>query len=516
MNGTSSDGPYAILRGVWLAIAWSGAVAAQAGIDANAPPADVFDQATAHPIREYASPRILQGASRAQERNPLPATDVDAGVLQTGDLAKWPRLYRDEKLLVTGSFTGTLGLFEMRNNIFDVPAASASPGYRVDPGWGELFVEPGIGAQWTLDPAVQVYGGVTYMETATRGIDYSGIGNTTHGDRELLYGGVKLGPVDGNNKIDLSYGQQDYKVGTSFLIASGASNGAQRGASYLGPRVAWANAALAKANLGGLSIEGFWLKPNDAPAAATGTRLSGLNIEGPGTGPLRVGAMYVYADESDIETRKGLNVYDLRARWHPVADAPQFWVQGEAVWQRKSGVDANGWYVEATYNASTTRWKPLVTLRYSSFSGDKPGTATWEGFDPLYFGGSTPDWYQGKIGSTLFGNTNLQAIAATVTLAPSDKQLWQFILLNFAARQINAPLAVPAPNESPPIGGGVPTRALATEFDAVYTYTFSKAVNVNVFAGYAAPGAGYKQLYASEGGAARDSWVLGTQFNFSY
>ena len=145
-------------------------------------------------------------------------------------------------------------------------------------------------------------------------------------------------------------------MGTSFLIASGASNGAQRGASYLGPRVAWANAALAKANLNGLSIEGFWLKPNDAPAAATGTRLSGVNIEGPGTGPLRAGAMYVYAETSNIVTRNGLNVYDLRARWHPVTDAPHFWIEGEAVWQHKSGVDANGWYVEATYNASTTRW----------------------------------------------------------------------------------------------------------------------------------------------------------------
>ena len=112
--------------------------------------------------------------------------------------------------------------------------------------------------------------------------------------------------------------------------------------------------------------------------------------------------------------------------------------------------------------------------------------------------------------------TSKRTQTAMMTLAPGEKQLWQFILLSFAARQTNSPLAVPAPNAPPPVGGGVPARALATEIDAVYTYTFSKAVNVNVFAGYAAPGSGYKQLYASEGGAARDWWVVGTQFNFSY
>jgi hypothetical protein len=32
-------------------------------------------------------------------------------------------------------------------------------------------------------------------------------------------------------------------------------------------------------------------------------------------------------------------------------------------------------------------------LRYAWFSGDKPGTSRWEGFDSLYFGGGNPDWY---------------------------------------------------------------------------------------------------------------------------
>ena len=68
-------------------------------------------------------------------------------------------------------------------------------------------------------------------------------------------------------------------------------------------------------------------------------------------------------------------------------------------------------------------WKPLHDLRYASLSGDKPGTPKWEGFDPLYFGGGNPNWYQGQIGSTIFNNTNLDVASAGVTLAPDEKNI---------------------------------------------------------------------------------------------
>ena len=92
----------------------------------------------------------------------------------------------------------------------------------------------------------------------------------------------------------------------------------------------------------------------------------------------------------------------------------------------------------------------------------------------------------------------------------------QFIFLNFAAGQVNAPLAIPAAGQPVPFGGGVPATALANELDAIYTYTFSKQANVNAFVGYAVPGAGYRQLYESQGGSAQAWWVVGMQLNFSY
>jgi len=41
-------------------------------------------------------------------------------------------------------------------------------------------------------------------------------------------------------------------------------------------------------------------------------------------------------------------------------------------------------------------------------------------------------------------------------------------------------------------------------------------VNINAFAAYASPLAGYKELYASSGGGASGWWFVGTQLNVSY
>lgn len=473
------------------------------------------DPAARHPVFQHAAPRTLPGAKRASERHPLAPDDAAEGALQTGQLASWPRLWRQDGLLVTGSLTGTLGLFAMTNNLFDPPPALNTAQVPIRPRWGEFFLEPGLKAEYQFGRGVTAYGAAAYMETGTRGTDYGGVPNTTHGDMELLYAGVRWADTAHAASVDASYGQQDFTVANNFLLASGASNGAQRGANYMGPRAAWANAALLKAKWGNFAAQGFWLKPNESTSGATGTRLAGINADWAGGGPVDLGAMWVRAPESDIVTRDGLDTYNLRATVRP-----PMWkgvsIEGEYAWQRKSGVAASGWYVEGTWSAVDAPWKPLAVLRYASFSGDDPGTARWEGFDPLYYGGTDPDWYQGKVASTFLGNTNLDAWAASLTLAPGAKHLLQFVGLYFAADTTNAPLAVPAAGKPIPTGGGVPARAIGTELDAIYTYTFDKSVNVNLFAGYLAPGAGYKQLYEANGGSASGWWVVGTQFNMSY
>src|SRR5215470_19015334 len=509
------------VAGVWFLAALLAAASelAHAQFDntpAPAQPDNPLDQATENPIRDYGATKILQGPLRSLERQPLPETDAEAGVLQTRSLSSWPRLYRDGGLLVTGSLTGAVGFYTMSNNEFDKPAALATPGYKSDPSWGEAFIEPGIAATYVLGRGASLYGGYAWMGTATRGTDNAGNGNTWHGDNELLYGGLKWRDAARGLMIDVSYGQQDFEVGNGMLLAKGASNGVQRGANQMGPRAAWANAALATFTAGDFKLQGFWLRPNDSSEANTGTRLEGVNVEWNSSGPLRLGAMWIYVPDSEIVTRDGLNVYDLRARWHPFWASPNLWLQAEYAWQTKSNVEASGWLLQLNYNAHDVAWKPLFDLRYASLSGDKPGTGKWEGFDPLYFGGSNPNWYQGQIGSTIFNNTNMHVASAGVTLTPDAKNIIELRYLYFAAAQTNSPLAIPAAGQPPPVGGGVPSKSLANEFDTSWTYVIDKQLNVNGFAAYAAPGTGYKNLYAANGGSAKGWWFFGAQFNFSY
>jgi hypothetical protein len=486
----------------------------------NAPnpsqPNNPIDEATSNPVREYGASKILQGPLHALVRRPIPEGDAELGVFQTDALKSWPRLYRGDNLIVTGSLTGAVGLFAMSNNEFDKPSALATPGYKSNPNWGEAFIEPGITARYSLDSSTSLYGGYAWMGTATRGTDNGGTGNTWHGDNEELYGGLKWRDTASGFAVDASYGQQDFEVGKGMLLAKGASNGPQRGANEIGPRAAWANAALVTASYRDFKLQGFWLKPNESTSAATGTRLSGANLEWDPAGPLRLGAMWIHVPDSEIVTRDGLNVYDLRARVHPIVVAPNFWLEADYAWQKKDNVAADGWLIQANYNAKDLPWKPLFDVRYASLSGDKPGTAKWEGFDPLYFGGSNPNWYQGQIGSTIFGNTNLNVASAGVTLTPDAKNIVIVRYLYFSAAQTNSPLSIPAPNQPPPTGGGVPSKSLASEFDFSWTYVIDKQLNVNGFAAYAAPGSGYKELYAANGGSASGWWFLGAQFNFSY
>jgi len=329
------------------------------------PSDDPFDRATVTPSQEVFAPRVLPGPKRAIEREPA---SLAPGIAQGGGIGAWPRLWSSETLTVTGSASGTVALFAMSNNQFAPPPALLPAGIKIDPTWGEFFVEAGLTAKYAIAPRLSAYGGVSYLESATRGHDESTNGNTYHGLAELAYGGVTL---SGDVGVDLSYGQQEFTVGNGMLLWSGATNGTQRGADYLGPRGAWANAAVAKVTWHEMTVTAFWLKPNEAQALDTGTRIWGVNADWMPSGPLRAGFMYVHVPRSQIVTRDGLDVYDARLRWHPLFASPEFWLQGEYAWQRNVSVAASGGYVQAVWQFLPA-WR--VGARYDVLS---PGSASY-------------------------------------------------------------------------------------------------------------------------------------------
>jgi hypothetical protein len=237
----------------------------------------------------------------------------------------------------------TLGIFAFRNNQF-VGARVAEPHLRIAtiPVGASSSSQPGLSAQWRLYRHHIVlrrrflYGDSDARRRLRRRR------NTWHGDIEQLYAGARWEDKARRLQLDVSYGFQNLVLGQSFLIAAGGATGRSAGANYLGPRTAWANAAIAKATIGDVAAQAFWLKPDDATSADTGTRISGVEIAWDRDGPLRGAALYLYVPDSGIATRDGLNVYDLRMRWHPFPGAPNGWLQGEYAWERKSGVARAG------------------------------------------------------------------------------------------------------------------------------------------------------------------------------
>ena len=204
---------------------------------------------TTRPYRIPCSRTLRRASSSDRRVRRLEPDDTRAGpsgVLQGAGPAAWPLLYRDERLIVNASLAATVGAFAFRNNQFAPAPAQVSPSFRDNPGWGELFVEPGVTARWRLYA----------IGLRLRGHRLHGDGD---GRRRLrryrqhmarrpraAYAGARWEDKARGVQLDVSYGQQNLVLGQSFLIAAGASNGAQRGASFLGPRTAWANAAIAR------------------------------------------------------------------------------------------------------------------------------------------------------------------------------------------------------------------------------------------------------------------------------
>jgi hypothetical protein len=152
--------------------AWHGSPRAQEGPDP--PPAEVphaYDQAASHPVFELFAPRIFVPPLRAA----MHPDDVRAGPLglvQGGGATAWPLLYRGPQWTINASLAATAGVLRVSQQ----PVRAAG-------GAGHACVSP--------------------RDTATRGVDYDGVGNTWHGGLERLYGGVRWEDRAGRVKLDV-------------------------------------------------------------------------------------------------------------------------------------------------------------------------------------------------------------------------------------------------------------------------------------------------------------------------
>ena len=291
-----------------------------------------------------------------------------------------------------------------------------------------------------LGDAGRFGGRVSIVGALTRGVDAAGtnVDDDTPTDAALdeawlsWNSGPLLAICLGEDAVELSGGRQPFELGTGFLIWQGATNGGDRGAYWLAPREAYELAGVAKVESHGLIGRAFYLEPDDDPG--TDTKLVGLDLEyglteggcAADAAPTScIAAGYYNIVNSDIDTRDGMSVFDLRGDTRPLPSLPGVRVAGEFAYETNgSKLDAYGWYGELGYAADDLPWAPYLSYRYAFFSGDEGSSGSKsEAFDPLFYDG--PDWgiwNQGEIlGEWTLSNSNLISHTVRLNAYPTDK-----------------------------------------------------------------------------------------------
>ncbi len=153
-----------------------------------------------------------------------------------------------------------------------------------------------------------------------------------------------LFPALGKDAIDLSLGKQSYHIGRAFLFWGGSSDCGERAACWIGPRNAFQQTAIAKLDTHGLTAHVAYLKPDDNPHTNTHVVTSDIEYRiQEAIGPTRkggyykpstdarkyreseevgtIGGGYSHIYKSNIDTRDGMSIYDIRTVLQPLPDA---------------------------------------------------------------------------------------------------------------------------------------------------------------------------------------------------
>lgn len=380
---------------------------------------------------------VVAVAAGAAEAVPPPAPE---GTMATGNVADLPLLYQDGRSLLKVIFNGGMGAYSVSNPLFGHAdkftkgnLAAKHPAGSGNTTWGEMYIEPGLGGIARLgETPVYGYGAATYLVSASSGQDLYDSGNRSYGDFEQLYAGFIYDVPGKGNALNVSAGRQIYQLRQGFLISKipGSTNIGSRGALWLGPRLAYDKTAIADLKLGDFRLEGIALEPTEYSGMETDTRITGGTLTYRDGKSVDAAFTYLYAPSSDrayrgpdgsvLGTREGLQTFSPSLWLTSPFGLEGLWFKGEYAYQSHADIDmsANGYALWLGYEAAGLPWKPGISYRYTHFSGDDPGTASFERYDPLFSGGQN-NYTPGMLLSSVLTNANLETHKLTLTAKPS-------------------------------------------------------------------------------------------------
>lgn len=346
-----------------------------------------------------------------------PLADKPMGMLAGGGSKDFPTLYADDRHVLQAKLENKSMVFSNTNAFFgrpDVltagnPLAVAPSGNSSSPDtWLESSVEGGVYGLSAITDRVSGFGGVSVIASGSWGPELFTDQTRTHVDVEDAYVGLvgsSTTEQGGLRQLSLLYGRKAFQVDNGMILRLGSANGGERAALQSNPRNAADQLLLAQFIHDNHKLELFQFNPDELEELDSNTVIRGINYEGRIFSDFRLGAMYLqvpessfsYFTDSSVLSRKGLRVNNLRFAYDPPAGRTGVYAQGEIARQthKDFDMDARAGYLEAGYRFNRLPWRPALSYRYSQFSGDDPGTRTFERWDPLFAGGAGDEWVQG-------------------------------------------------------------------------------------------------------------------------
>lgn len=398
------------------------------------------------------------------------------------------------------------GYFDSSNAWFGKDDASIGANTN---SWYETAIHPGVEGRYHFQENGEAYGRFSFVNGNTQDIDAAGSnvgfgndGDTSHTAVENAYLGWRSGNLFsslGKDFLDLSFGRQQYVAGTGFLFYNQSSNGKNRGAYWSGERKAADYAGIAKINYQQFKADLIYFKANDNPNSDT--KVGGITLDYSLGDFGSVGGGY-YNVNSDIQTRDGMDVYDIRFETTPfkafnTADILKpIEFDGEYVYEDNGNdLSASAWYLSMGYGWDKVSWTPTLTYRYAHFEGDNPNSSKSQDFDPLFYGFyDWGYWYQGEIlGEYALLNSNLNSHMVRLSVDPTTSIHVNLFYYKFLLDKASS--------------FGVQSDNFADEWNLVMDWTANDSFALSLVGGYAKPDSGAKQAYGDN-----KDWTYGMAY----
>ncbi len=418
--------------------------------------------------------------------------------------------------------------------------------YPKDIARSEAYIAPSANLLWKTSDSGTIYGGLRGVGSITRGDgdswgltageyhDYTQSGVMVGEKRSYLnldkaYLGWKSGDKISfleKDGLDISVGKQNFQLGDGMVLTDGNDEASpHKGIYWLDPRQAWNNSAIVRIKSQPYQLELFYLQSNsyllDLPTGGFTDDIYkddivGGNFEFVDKKYGKVGVSYFNITSSNNPERDGLSVTGIHGRGNPVSALKNLELAGEVDFQKNNNSainrDAVAWFAEAKYFEPSLPWYPTLGYRYSSFSGDKAGTAKNENWDYLYNGSTDRGfgyWYQGIVVGTYETRlSNLNTHFVNLTLIPPVKGGWMKVFYyNYQFDE---------PSTAGMAGNVVSSNKFASEWDLILGYSPTQKVDYMLIYGNAKPAQGGIDRFSGPLAGTNDKTSTMLQFTMLY